>query len=59
MVFAIGLSTEPQVAWYAKRNVIGIGSVADARHFLVERGADRGVVFQNRADTIVIERIQR
>lgn len=59
VVFAIGLSTEPQVAWYAKRNVIGIGSVADARHFLVERGADRGVVFQNRADTIVIERIQR
>ena len=59
VVFAIGLSTEPQVAWYARRNVIGIGAIEDARQFLVEHEAERGVVFRKQGDSTSVEHIMR
>lgn len=57
VVFAIGLSTEPQVVWYAHRNVLGVASVEQAQEFLRERGLAHGVVFRMIGDTLSTERI--
>ena len=59
VVFAIDLSAEPQVAWYAHRNIIRVGTVQQAEEFLGERGLQEGVVFQREGDVITAERIQR
>lgn len=57
VVFAIGLSTEPQVVWYAHRNVLGVASVAQAQEFLHDRGLAHGVVFRMIGNTLCAERI--
>ena len=44
MVFGAGVSTEPQVIWYARRNVIGVADVSHARALLREYHIARGVV---------------
>ena len=44
MIFAIGVSTEPQVAWYAKRNVIGVRGVGDVARYMNEAEIDRAVI---------------
>ena len=44
MVFGAGVSTEPQVIWYARRNVIGVADVSHARALLREYLIARGVV---------------
>lgn len=46
LVFGAGISTEPQVTWYAHRNVLGVADEEAARRFLVEHGRDRGVVIE-------------
>ena len=56
-VFAIGLSTEPQVGWYAHRNVLGVTSKEQAQEFLRDHGLARGVVFRMIGDTRSVERI--
>lgn len=45
VVFGHGISTEPQVSWYARRNVLGVSDLDAATAFLKERGLQRGVVF--------------
>ena len=57
VVFAIGLSTEPQVVWYAHRNVLGVASIEQAQNFLRERGQTRGVVFRSSGNELSVERI--
>lgn len=57
VVFAIDLSTEPQVTWYARRNVIGVRSMEDARTILEERGLQRAVVFQGAQSNWTVMRI--
>ncbi|MBL7940413.1 MAG: hypothetical protein JNL43_13720 [Flavobacteriales bacterium] len=57
VVFAIGLSTEPQVVWYAHRNVLGVASVKQAEQFLRDRGLTHGVVFRTIGDSLSTERI--
>ncbi|MBL7950236.1 MAG: hypothetical protein JNM62_00835 [Flavobacteriales bacterium] len=47
VVFGTGISAEPQVVWYARRNVIGIADQEAARNFLHERGLERGVVISD------------
>lgn len=44
VVFGNGISTEPQVVWYARRNVIGIADQASAEKFLRENGLEKGVL---------------
>lgn len=44
VVFGQGVSNEPQVAWYARRNILGTVDTETARAFLRERGLQRGVV---------------
>lgn len=44
VVFGLGISTEPQVTWYARRNVIGVPDVDAARELLTDRGLAHGVV---------------
>lgn len=44
VVFAVGVSTEPQVVWYARRNVIGVVDRHAAEEFLSERGLKKGVL---------------
>jgi len=44
LVFGVGVSTEPQVAWYARRNVLGVASAESARAYLTDRGLAFGVV---------------
>ena len=46
VVFGLGISTEPQVRWYARRNVIGIRDAQAARILLRERGLERGVLIK-------------
>ena len=45
VVFGHGISTEPQVSWYARRNVLGVADPDAAIAILKERGLQRGVVF--------------
>lgn len=47
VVFAQGISTEPQVAWYARRNLLGVADVDAARKLLHERGLDKGVLIRS------------
>lgn len=57
VVFCIGVSTEPQVVWYAHRNVLGVGSVEQASEFLRGRGLKHGVVFHTAEGVVSAERI--
>ncbi len=50
VVFGQGISTEPQVLWYARRNVIGTTDVGTARELLRERGLQRGVLISVTGD---------
>lgn len=58
IVFAIDLSAEPQVAWYAHRNILRVGSVQQAEIFLHDRGLKEGVVFQQEGERISVLRIR-
>ena len=58
VVFAIDLSAEPQVAWYAHRNIIRVGTVQQAEEFLRERGLQEGVLFQREGEGVSVQRIQ-
>lgn len=44
LVFGVGVSTEPQVVWYARRNVLGVADEQVAHSVLSERGLQKGVV---------------
>lgn len=59
VVFAQGLSTEPQVAWYARRNIHGVADVEAARAFLRERGVERGVVIAGEGGVFQATHIMR
>lgn len=59
VVFGVGISTEPQVAWYARRNVIGIADQQAAMEFLRERGLEKGVLISNVDGALVATHITR
>ena len=46
LVFGVGIITEPQVTWYAHRNVLGVADEEAARSILKQHGLPRGVVVE-------------
>ncbi|HQW39704.1 MAG: hypothetical protein KBA60_00110 [Flavobacteriales bacterium] len=58
VVFAIDLSAEPQVVWYAHRNIIRVGTIQQAEEFIRERGLQEGVVFQREGEGTDVHRIR-
>ena len=58
VVFAIDLSAEPQVAWYAHRNIIRVGTIQQAEEFLRDRGLKEGVLFQREGEGIRVLRVR-
>ena len=59
VVFGQGISTEPQVVWYARRNVIGVASIEEAERVLRERDLSRGVVISLNNDKLIATHITR
>jgi hypothetical protein len=59
VVFGQGVSTEPQVVWYARRNVIGIADEAAARAFLRDRGLTRGVLISATGSGYTAKHLER
>ncbi|MBL7944883.1 MAG: hypothetical protein JNN32_02395 [Flavobacteriales bacterium] len=59
VVFGQGISTEPQVVWYARRNVLGVASIEDAERMLRERDLPRGVVISVSNGELVATHITR
>jgi hypothetical protein len=45
-IFFRGHTPEPQVCWYAKRTIVRIDSLPQAREFLLRQGTREGVVFE-------------
>lgn len=46
LVFGVGIITEPQVTWYAHRNVLGVADEEAARVMLKQHGLSQGVVVE-------------
>lgn len=59
VVFGQGISTEPQVVWYARRNVIGVAGIEAAENLLRERDLRRGVVVSVNNGELVATHITR
>ena len=59
VVFGHGISTEPQVVWYARRNVIGVASIEAAERVLRERDLPRGVVISRKNGELIATHITR
>jgi hypothetical protein len=47
VVFTLGFTADPQMQWYAKRTLLRVDSMAQARTLLRAQGTTRGVVFQD------------
>ena len=47
VVFTLGFTADPQMQWYAKRTLLRVDSMAQARTWLRAQGTMRGVVFQD------------
>lgn len=59
VVFGHGISTEPQVTWYARRNVLGIASIEAAEALLEESGLRHGVVISINNGELIATHIAR
>ena len=59
VVFGQGISTEPQVVWYARRNVLGVASIEAAERVLRERDLPRGVVISRKNGELIATHITR
>lgn len=57
VVFARGFEPEPQVQWYARRTMARVADLSEARDFLADHPATRGIVFTLEADSLRVERI--
>lgn len=59
VVFGSGITTEPQVAWYARRNVLGVAGEQAALEVLEDRGLERGVLITSRNGALVATHLSR
>ena len=56
-VFCMGFTPEPQVAWYAKRTLVRVDALDEARAYLRAQGRERGVVFMENGPVLTHERL--